>query len=80
MRLPLCHTPPGFGINEHIDLGIKYDPSTGIYGERGVPGQPIVARGRREISYGKRAAWQQVHGLRAARQFGGRPPQAKAPD
>ena len=24
----------GFGINEHIDLGIKYDPSTGIYGER----------------------------------------------
>ena len=23
----------GFGINEHIDLGIKYDPSTGIYGE-----------------------------------------------
>ncbi len=26
----------GFGINEHIDLGIKYDPSTGIYGEAGV--------------------------------------------
>ena len=25
--------PAGFGINEHIDLGIKYDPSTGIYGE-----------------------------------------------
>ena len=23
----------GFGINEHIDLGIKYDPSTCIYGE-----------------------------------------------
>merc|ERR1712002_282453 len=22
----------GFGINEHIDLGIKYDPSMGIYG------------------------------------------------
>merc|ERR1712046_259507 len=22
----------GFGINEHIDLGIKYDPSSGIYG------------------------------------------------
>ena len=20
----------GFGINEHIDLGLKYDPSTGI--------------------------------------------------
>jgi large subunit ribosomal protein L11e len=32
-------TPPctctgnfGFGIDEHIDLGLKYDPSTGIYG------------------------------------------------
>merc|ERR1712178_353043 len=23
----------GFGIEEHIDLGIKYDPTTGIYGE-----------------------------------------------
>jgi len=22
----------GFGVNEHIDLGIKYDPTTGIYG------------------------------------------------
>merc|ERR1712176_394184 len=22
----------GFGISEHIDLGIKYDPSTGIFG------------------------------------------------
>mgnify|MGYP001609208929 FL=1 len=22
----------GFGISEHIDLGIKYDPGTGIYG------------------------------------------------
>lgn len=22
----------GFGISEHIDLGIKYDPATGIYG------------------------------------------------
>jgi hypothetical protein len=28
-----CFALPGFGINEHIDLGIKYDPSTGIYGE-----------------------------------------------
>lgn len=34
----------GFGITEHIDLGIKYDPSTGIYGEwRDVD---AVARGR----------------------------------
>ena len=22
----------GFGIQEHIDLGIKYDPSVGIFG------------------------------------------------
>ena len=22
----------GFGINERIDLGLKYDPNTGIYG------------------------------------------------
>ncbi len=22
----------GFGIDEHIDLGIKYDPSSGIFG------------------------------------------------
>ena len=22
----------GFGISEHIDLGLKYDPSIGIYG------------------------------------------------
>lgn len=22
----------GFGINEHIDLGVKYDPTTGIFG------------------------------------------------
>lgn len=22
----------GFGIQEHIDLGIKYDPTIGIYG------------------------------------------------
>ena len=22
----------GFGIDEHIDLGLKFDPTTGIYG------------------------------------------------
>lgn len=27
----------GFGISEHIDLGIKYDPSTGIYGKLRLP-------------------------------------------
>merc|ERR1711907_875323 len=41
----------GFGIDEHIDLGIKYDPSTGIYGmdfyivlER--PGKRVARRKR----------------------------------
>merc|ERR1712132_18010 len=41
----------GFGIQEHIDLGIKYDPAIGIYGmdfyvvlER--PGQRIARRRR----------------------------------
>lgn len=28
----LTRRPAGFGIDEHIDLGIKYDPSIGIYG------------------------------------------------
>lgn len=23
----------GFGVTEHIDLGMKYDPSTGIFGK-----------------------------------------------
>nr|XP_034987512.1 60S ribosomal protein L11-like [Zootoca vivipara] len=30
----------GFGIQEHIDLGIKYDPSIGIYGLDLVWGRP----------------------------------------
>merc|ERR1712224_1118136 len=39
----------GFGITEHIDLGIKYDPSTGIYGmdfyvHLGRPGRRISQR------------------------------------
>ncbi|CAG8518682.1 17314_t:CDS:1, partial [Cetraspora pellucida] len=44
----------GFGIQEHIDLGIKYDPSIGIYGMDfyvvlGRPGNR-VSRRRRAIS------------------------------
>lgn len=37
-RVRLIAPPPvapgnfGFGIDEHIDLGLKYDPSTGIFG------------------------------------------------
>ncbi|XP_012515106.1 PREDICTED: leucine-rich repeat and IQ domain-containing protein 3 [Propithecus coquereli] len=42
----------GFGIQEHIDLGIKYDPSIGIYGldfyvVLGRPGFSIVDKKRR---------------------------------
>merc|ERR1711953_1522647 len=39
----------GFGIQEHIDLGIKYDPSIGIYGMDffvvlGRPGMDVAHR------------------------------------
>merc|ERR1712127_1000329 len=42
----------GFGINEHIDLGIKYDPSIGIYGldfyvVLGRPGFSVAERRRK---------------------------------
>lgn len=40
----------GFGIQEHIDLGLKYDPSTGIYGKSDATGRGAgrggAARGR----------------------------------
>eukprot|EP00619_Florenciella_sp_RCC1007_P005474 CAMPEP_0205908748 /NCGR_PEP_ID=MMETSP1325-20131115/3422_1 /ASSEMBLY_ACC=CAM_ASM_000708 /TAXON_ID=236786 /ORGANISM="Florenciella sp., Strain RCC1007" /LENGTH=173 /DNA_ID=CAMNT_0053274983 /DNA_START=33 /DNA_END=554 /DNA_ORIENTATION=- len=39
----------GFGITEHIDLGIKYDPSTGIYGM-----DFFVVLGRRGFRISKR--------------------------
>nr|ALS05078.1 60S ribosomal protein L11 [Centropages tenuiremis] len=40
----------GFGVQEHIDLGIKYDPSIGIYGMDffvvlGSPGRNVLPRG-----------------------------------
>jgi len=42
----------GFGIQEHIDLGIKYDPSIGIYGMdfymvMGRPGMNVRHRRRK---------------------------------
>jgi len=47
----------GFGITEHIDLGIKYDPTTGIYGmdfyvclER--PGYRVARRKARQSRVG----------------------------
>lgn len=47
----------GFGIQEHIDLGIKYDPSIGIYGldfyvVLGRPGFSIADKKRRTGNIG----------------------------
>ncbi|CEM04131.1 unnamed protein product [Vitrella brassicaformis CCMP3155] len=47
----------GFGIQEHIDLGIKYDPSTGIYGmdfyvHLSRPGHRVATRRRKTASVG----------------------------
>jgi len=48
----------GFGIDEHIDLGIKYDPSTGIYGMDFYivltrPGRRVSKRKSRQSRVGK---------------------------
>merc|ERR1712045_164220 len=48
----------GFGIQEHIDLGIKYDPSIGIYGMDfyvvlGRPGMNITHRRKRTAKVGQ---------------------------
>ena len=47
----------GFGIDEHIDLGIKYDPSTGIYGMDfyvvlARPGKRVTRRKSRHSTFG----------------------------
>lgn len=47
----------GFGVEEHIDLGIKYDPSTGIYGMDfyvvlARPGKRVVERKIKRRSFG----------------------------
>jgi len=47
----------GFGINEHIDLGMKYDPNTGIYGMDfyaclGRPGARVSRRKSRRSTLG----------------------------
>jgi len=47
----------GFGIDEHIDLGLKYDPSIGIYGMDfyvvlGRPGYRITKRKRAPTKIG----------------------------
>jgi len=47
----------GFGIDEHIDLGLKYDPSIGIYGMDiyvvlGRPGFRVARRKRKNSRIG----------------------------
>eukprot|EP00004_Rigifila_ramosa_P008431 TRINITY_DN19668_c0_g1_i1.p1 TRINITY_DN19668_c0_g1~~TRINITY_DN19668_c0_g1_i1.p1 ORF type:complete len:189 (-),score=34.74 TRINITY_DN19668_c0_g1_i1:123-650(-) len=47
----------GFGIQEHIDLGVKYDPSIGIYGmdfyvQLARPGFRVARRRRAVARYG----------------------------
>ena len=49
----------GFGIQEHIDLGIKYNPSIGIYGMDfyivlGRPGYNVAYRKRKKGRIGRR--------------------------
>lgn len=45
----------GFGINEHIDLGVKYDPATGIFGMDFyvVLGRPGMRVSRRKHATGR---------------------------
>ena len=38
----------GFGITEHIDLGLKYDPSIGIYG---MDFYVVLTRAGRRVAY-----------------------------
>jgi large subunit ribosomal protein L11e len=47
----------GFGVQEHIDLGIKYDPSIGIYGMdfyvvMGRPGNRVARRKHAKATVG----------------------------
>jgi len=49
----------GFGIDEHIDLGIKYDPGIGIFGmniyvQLARPGYRVASRRRRTGKVGRR--------------------------
>jgi len=47
----------GFGISEHIDLGLKYDPNTGIYGM-----DFYVVMGRKGYRVGRRKKCRSVVG------------------
>lgn len=54
----------GFGISEHIDLGIKYDPSTGIYG---MDFYVVLGRRGERVAYRKRKAARVGHSHRVTR-------------
>ncbi len=41
----------GFGIEEHIDLGIKYDPYTGIFG---MDFYVVLCRSGKRVKYRKK--------------------------
>ncbi|KAI1614594.1 60S ribosomal protein L11 [Exophiala viscosa] len=64
----------GFGISEHIDLGIKYDPAIGIYGMdfyccMSRPGARIAKRRRAQAKVGRN---HQVHKDDTVKWFKGR--------
>ncbi|KAF0875614.1 EF1A factor, partial [Crocuta crocuta] len=70
----------GFGIQEHIDLGIKYDPSIGIYGldfyvVLGRPGFSIADKKRRTGCIGAKHRISKEEAMRWFQQkcFPGRP-------
>jgi len=59
----------GFGINEHIDLGIKYDPSTGTYGmdfyiHLARPGNRVQYRKLRKGKVGMQHRIKQADGIK----------------
>lgn len=55
----------GFGIQEHIDLGIKYDPSIGIYG---MDFYVVLGRAGSRVAKRKRARGRVGHSHRVERE------------
>jgi hypothetical protein len=60
----------GFGINEHIDLGIKYDPSTGIYGEQHSTAAALPASARPAVTLGQQQEQRQADAAGSAQAWG----------
>uniref|UniRef100_F1LGX7 60S ribosomal protein L11 n=1 Tax=Ascaris suum TaxID=6253 RepID=F1LGX7_ASCSU len=55
----------GFGIQEHIDLGIKYDPSIGIYG---MDFYVVLDRAGRRVANRRRARGRVGHSHRVEKE------------